>query len=405
MMQQLAFGAVFGVTMQAGVFFLAMVSPSLTALVFGESLQYALLPKLLNAVDVNARVHAIRSALNRSMLLIGAAAIFSGAWGMIVGGDRFAWGEYFCYSALFLVSHLLSMWAATVLVSLQAVGILVKPTFVHLIPVPIICIVALMTSSLTCVAVSFVVAALVQVLALLLFFRCAGHVWTSALKRLSISDFMQSVTLQDFRVLVVAASLPIISAVDRYAQTFNDVADTAAVSYAWAITLGIANVLARGPNFVLSVYLHSEQPSQGRLSNKVASYVATLFLSAGIAGYLMLIVFRIFGAGAIPIAHQSTWMSIEPFLIPQLLTLSVLTVIPSLYRIVARLYGTDAAARIAILQVSVHLAVVTVLCAADKQGLIRYSASMVLVTIFGVLIYRTIAAGRLTEPGMGSKGV
>jgi hypothetical protein len=392
LVQQVAFAAVFGVTPAAGLFALAITPAVVTALIYAESLQVTLLPALVRAGDEHAKAAALAGSLRHAAALGVVACAIGLLWGCFVMGQApTGWPVYGGFVVSLSIGHVISMAASSLLVWLQADRQLVLPSTVHLIPGVLGTVAILVGADLAIVAAAYVGIGVVQCAWLAglspalrsALARIGERGWRAASSR---SASMPRLSLQG---LAIGAAVPLLQFVDRLARGAVDLPGTAAASYAWAITLGLAAVIARGPGFAQALFVASEALAPRRRTFAFPLGVYALGLALGA------LTWSVARRAAAPLLER--WPEQAPLVdalavaLPQLLLcVAPVAALPSLYRILVRLSSVQTGARFVAWQFLGQAGLAAAAMTQPGGGLVGYSAALAANLSFAALLIMTL---------------
>jgi len=390
--QQAAFAAVFGVTPVAGMFFLAMTPPVITAMIYAESLQLSLLPELVRAANPRAGAEALARSLAHAAMLGLPACGIGLLWGWFVDGRvPIDWPLYAGFVAMLSLAHVISMAASSMVVWLQADHDLVLPSTVHLIPGVLGTAVIVASADLMVVCAAYIVIGLVQagwLCSLSLGLRDAlALIGRGGLR--TASKWFASPPRLLLPALLIGAAIPLIQLVDRLARATADLSGTAAASYAWAVTLGLAAVMGRGPTFVYSLLVSSDALATRRRMFALPVGLYALGLAIGALGWVTVSAASTHLLERFP-DHQPLIEALAIVLPQLLLCLAPVVALPGLYRIVVRLSSLEAGARMVAWQFLGQVALTAASLLYLGSSTVGYSAAIAAHLSFASLLVLTL---------------
>jgi hypothetical protein len=333
--QQLVIAFYFRAGTEAGLYFLSLSVPGFVLLLFGESLNFSLLPQLLSAREgekatLVARFLGVAAGLS---VLALALTLLAGA---LSSDAKDRWGYFALLATVSAVGTGTGMLAAVCLVWHQHNHVVVRSALIHLVPTPVICVAAWLNQTALGLACGTALAGSVQ-LAILL------H-WAPGL-RASFRQFFTTFGRRGFhmtgpgaglalKAIVMASSVPMLQMLDRVTMAVGSVSDTAATSYAWALTMGLANLISRGQNLVYSLRLASTgRPAESQENLfRVPLFQLLLGSVVGLAVAGVASTAPAMAPDALRMAADAVH-AIWPFWLPQLLSLGAITALGAFYRL------------------------------------------------------------------------
>jgi hypothetical protein len=392
LVQQVAFAAVFGVISAAGLFALAITPAVVTALIYAESLQVTLLPALVRAGDEHAKTTALAGSLRHAATLALAACAIGLLWGGFVAGQAPSrGGAYAGFVVSLSLAHAISMAASALLVWLQAERRLMLPSTVHLLPGVLGTVAIVAGGDLAIVAAAYVgisVAQFAWLASLSTPLRSALTRIGRAGARAAAPRFAPTPGLS-LRALAIGAAVPLLQLVDRLARGAIDLPEVAAASYAWAIMLGLAAVIARGPGFAHSLFVASGELASRRRTFAFPIGVYALGLALGALGWSVVPLARTALLGLWP-EQRSLVDALAAVLPPLLLGVAPVASLPSLYRILVRVSSVRTAARFVTWQFLGQAALAATALAQSGGPLLGYSAAIAANLAFAALLMTTL---------------
>ena len=392
LLQQLVLAAVFGVSDESGMFFVALAVPATLALIYGDALQYSLLPQLISSPTSQRKILALQHSMRTAIFFALLAFALGFVWSYIAPpSDR---NLYVQLLVLLTFANLGSMWAAAAVIWLQSERKFVVSSFVHFVPAPLGIAAAFLSKSLSVVAIALVIAAAIQLIILLLLSRSFACAFIRAFFSTEQDKGPRAVYGFEFVALIIAAAVPSLTAIDRIAQSTLSIADAASASYGWAVSLGLANVLSRGPNILMAVEMAGVR---GRRQYRVVmKYPAIIFLTSILIALLGVYLLRHGVFEELPSRHRTTANRIGNFLMAQLGCLPALATIPLLSRIVAASKRRTLVAGIVIAEIGIQVALVAGAFFFAQQ-LMRYTAPTAIWVGFTCLVLGYISISRETD--------
>jgi hypothetical protein len=349
LLQQAIFAFYFGLGKEAGIFFVAITLPSISSLLFNESIQVSLLPDILKVRGLEKKADMLRPYVGRSIAVGVMAFGLSVAWWAIAGHAD--WDIFLPLTGLLCGAFTLAMIASCLLVWLQADGKLIRPALVHLFPGLAVCATTIATGKVQLVAASYALAAACQICYLWLQVEGRHTIRVFGGGGKSVRPYGTWIGLAPF---LVGAGVPVFQMIDRLGRSAQDLKSAAAGAYIWALVMGLAAVMNRGPTLVFSVWVVSV------VRRSIARLLILPIVLYGIGSLLAftLLALITFGGSLIRSrwpAQFDTISMMQSDAGALVLLLGPLACLPALYRLVVQLGGLPLAAGAVAIQIGLQL--------------------------------------------------
>ena len=328
--QQLILGVYFGLEEQIGIYFLSIMVSSVIALVYGESLQFSFMKELSQAHSSSSKLQLLKLEIIRAVFFSIIGIFISIIWTNNIAKTSFNWDFYFLCLISGSVSFLLSMWCALLLAWLQSNNQLFFPSLAHLFPSIFIISSVLVFQTVTWILISMFLGSLAQLIYLIKVcnIRNKLKIILTINKDLYIKNLI--INHRNISYYLAGASLPLLSLIDRYSHAKLSLASFTSSVYAWAIILGLVNVISRGFNLILI----------NQLNNKNKNTIDTRFITYSFICISIICVASINFIDFGKYYKNSDLLNLVNLnILPLLYVLPLIGFLPVGYKVIARLFS------------------------------------------------------------------